>query len=225
VAGRRLALIAAVAVSALIVAGCGTVTPSIAGTPRPAALAAGTYTSRSFKPPVTFTVPAGWTNGADAESYFELRPAGSDVVGIYLFRGPLPASQDRACPDRAEPGVGTTSGALSTWISSLPGLTVSSPRLASVGGLRGVELDLQIAPGWTFSCPFANGLPSAPLFVGSSGDFRWVIAGSERLRLDLLDGPDGTTIVVDIDAFEGSLMEDFLAAASPIVRTFMFKAN
>jgi hypothetical protein len=118
--------------------------------------------------------------------------------------------------------VGTTASALSAWIGGLSGLRVSSPRLATVGGLRGVELDVQIADGWRFSCAFANGLPTVPLFVGEDGGFRWVVAGTERLRLDLLVAPDGATIVVDIDAFDGALMDSLLGLATPIVAGMQF---
>ena len=48
------------------------------------------------------------------------------------------------------------------------------------------------------------------------------MAGSERLRLSLLDVPGGGTVVVDIDAFDGSLMEELLPAAAPIVGSFSF---
>ena len=148
----------------------------------------------------------------------------SDLVGIHLFRDPLPASQDPTCPTAAEPGVGTSSLALAAWIRSLPGLIVSNPRLVEVGGLRGTEIDVAIRSDWTQSCPFANGLPTVPLFVGSDGQLRWVVAGSERLRLSLLDVPGGGTVVVDIDAFDGSLWEDLLAVATPIVQSFVFAA-
>jgi hypothetical protein len=174
---------------------------------------------------VTFTIPSGWANDTDTHRYFQLRPVISDLVGIHLFRSPLPASQDRACPDTPEPGIGATSAALSDWIRSLQGLRVSTPRLASVGGLSGIELDVEIAESWRFSCPFANGLPSVPLFVSPDGDFRWVIAGTEQLRLDLLDGPDGAAVIVDVDAFDGALMADLLAAAQPIVRSMTFKVG
>jgi len=210
----------------LAVAGCGLGTaPTPSPAPGTSALPAGTYTARAFQPAFSYTVPAGWANGSDTTDYFELRPAGTDIVGIYLFRGPLAASQDRTCPDAGETGVGTSSADLAAWIRGLKGLTVSAPRLAAVGGLRGTELDIQIADGWTFSCPFANGLPTVPLFIGANGNFRWVVAGTERLRLDLLDGPDGTTIVVDVDAFDGALFEDLLFAAAPIVRSIVFKTG
>lgn len=211
-----------------LLAGCG---GSGAGPPGesqaaslPPALPAGTYTSRAFQPPVTFTLPVGWWIASDSADYLGLQPVASDLIGVHLFRDPLAASQDLACPSSGEPGVGTLSGGLAAWIRGLDGLVVSNPRIATVGGLRGVELDLAIAAEWAASCPFANGLPTVPLFVGQNGTFRWVVAGSERLRLSLLDVPGGGTVVVDIDAFDGSLMDTLLVEAAPIVRSISFVA-
>ncbi len=219
-AGARVAALAALAALVAVLAACGagaTAAPS-----GPSALPAGTYTSRLFQPPVTFTLPAGWWNPSDTAGYFVLQPVTSDLTGIHLFRDPQPASQDPSCPTSAEPGVGSTSIELVTWIRGLPGLVVSAPRIVTVGGLRGTEIDVAIAEGWTTSCPFANGLPTVPLFVGDGGQLRWVIAGSERLRLSLLDVPGGGTVVVDVDAFDGALWDQLLAAATPIVQSFVF---
>lgn len=210
--------------AAVLLAGCagapsGT-TP--APTPPPSPLPAGTYTSAAFRPAVTYTVPAGWRIASDSSDYFALQPVTSEITGIHFFRDPLAASQDAACPTTAEPGVGTLSLELATWIRGLPGIIASSPRMVTVGGLRGVELDLALNTGWTASCPFANGIPSVPLFVGVNGDLRWVVAGNERLRLSLLDVPGGGTVVVDIDAFDGTLMDGLLAAAAPVVQSLSF---
>ncbi len=218
-----LPLVAALLAAALLAAcgsgsGAGTPAPTLAPSPLPA----GAYTSRAFQPAVTFTLPPGWTNPSDAADYFALQPAGSDATGIHLFRDPQAASQDASCPTAAEAGIGTLSSELTAWIRGLPGLEVSNPRIVTVGGLRGVELDVNIAAGWTASCSFANGLPTVPLFVDPAGGLRWVVAGSERLRLSLLDVPGGGTVVVDIDAFDGSLMEELLPAAAPIVGSFSF---
>lgn len=219
---RLLPLLATVA----LVAACGSSTPSSPpASPAASAIPPGTYTSRVFDPQVTYTVPTGWAVPSDSATYFQLAPAGSDVVGIHVFRDPLAASQDPACPDTPEPGVGTTSLQLATWIRKLPGLTVSAPKLVTVGGLPGTELDIAIADGWTASCSFANGLPTVPLFVGSKTEYRWIVAGTERLRLALLDVPGGGTVVVDVDAFEGSLFDDLVAAATPIVSSLKFKTN
>ncbi len=210
--------------AAVLLAGCagapsGT-TP--APTPAPSPLPAGTYTSAAFRPAATYTVPAGWRIASDSSDYFALQPVTSEITGIHFFRDPLAASQDAACPTTAEPGVGTLSLELATWIRGLPGIIASSPRMVTVGGLRGVELDLALNTGWTASCPFANGIPSVPLFVGVNGDLRWVVAGNERLRLSLLDVPGGGTVVVDIDAFDGTLMDGLLAAAAPVVQSLSF---
>ncbi len=213
---------ALVVVAALVVAGCGAAaTPAPSG---PTALAPGTYSSRSFQPAVTFTLPAGWWNPADSATYLALQPVASDLAGIHLFRDPQPASQDPSCPTTAEPNVGATSVALATWIRGLPGLSVGGPLLVTVGGLQGVRLEVSIAKDWTASCPFANGLPTVPLFVGADGQLRWVAAGSERLRLDLLDVPGGGTVVVDVDAFDGALWDQLQADAAPIVASLHFAA-
>jgi hypothetical protein len=219
---RFIALVLA-AMVALVVAGCAASGPTAApASSVPSALPAGTYTSQAFQPPVTFTLPEGWSKPADTASYLELRPAGSELAGIFLFRDPYAASQDPACPATPEPGVGRTSSELAAWIRARPGLDVSDPRLASIGGLSGVALDAGIVAGWTESCPFANGIPTVPLITSPEAGYNWVVAGGERLRLFLLDVPGGGTVVVDIDDFTGELVEDLLADAMPIVNSFDF---
>jgi hypothetical protein len=214
-----------VLVSAALASACTPAGAGPAASPLPSGMAPGTYTSGSFEPAVTFTLPGGWETPADSPAYLQLRPVGSEVIGIHLFRSPAAASQDPSCPETAEPGVGSTSSEFSAWIRGRPGLVVSTPKLASVGGLRGVELDLGIRLGWSASCPFANGSPTVALFVAANGQYRWVVAGNERLRLYLLDLPSGGTLVVDIDAFDGALMDALLSAATPIVQSFAFAAN
>jgi hypothetical protein len=228
---RRLSMLLA---TVALVAACSGSTPSSPAAGQPlgppasvlaSALPAGSYTSRNFGPKVSYAVPAGWAVPVDNATFFQLIPGGSEVIGIHLFRDPMAASQDPACPDTPEPGVGTTALELATWIRGLPGLTVSQPKLVTVGGLRGTELEMQIVAGWTASCPFANGTPTVPLFIGPKQEYRWVIAGSERLRLDLLDVPGGGTVAVDIDAFDGSLFDDLLTSATPIVNSFSFATD
>jgi hypothetical protein len=216
---RRVSLI----LVAVLLAACSGAPAAATPAPTPPpALPPGTYTSAAFQPAVTYTVPNGWRVASDSSDYFALQPANSEITGIHIFRDPQAASQDPTCPTSPEPGVGTGSLELATWIRGLPGMVASSPRMVTVGGLRGVELDLALNTGWTASCPFANGVPTVPLFVGTNGNMRWVVAGNERLRLSLLDVPGGGTVVVDIDAFDGTLFDELLAAATPIVQSLEF---
>ena len=206
---------------AVLMAGCST-----GGTPAPSSLAPGTYSSKAFTPAVTYTLPAGWENPNDTASYLDLLPAGSDIGGLYLFRDPQPASQDSACPDSPAPNIiAANSTTLMNWIRGRPGLVVSTPKLVTVGGLPGVELDVGIKEGWANSCPFANKLPSVPLFVMPGTGYPWTIAGTERLRLDLLDVPGGGVVVVDVDAFDGSIIDQLITEATPIIKSMKFATS
>jgi len=187
------------------------------------ALPAGAYGSTAFRPPVSFTLPDGWQITGDTTDYFALGPVTSDAIGIHVFRSPRAASQAADCPITAEPGVGTTAEDLVDWIRARPGFVTSDPVAVTMGGLAGLQVDVGIVEGWSPSCPFAGGLPTVALFVGSADPgFRWVVAGSERLRLRVLDVPGSGTIVVDIDAFDGSLMDGFLPGATTVVETMRF---
>ena len=211
----------ALVIAAAMLNGCGG--PGVGRTPAasigPQALPAGSYQSQAFVPRVAFALPDGWWIPSDVPEYLGLEPVTSSEIGIHLFRNPRAASQDAACPTTPEPGVGALDTDLLAWIRALPGLDSSNSRLVKVGGVPGLELDVRIIPGWTTSCPFADGVPTVPLFVGDS--YRWVVAGSERLRLTLLWVADGT-VVVDVDAFDGALMDDLAARAQPIVQSLSF---
>lgn len=212
-------------VAIALTAGCGGggASPTPAPTGSRQALPAGEYRSTAFSPPITVSLPGGWLIAGDAPDYFALQPATSDVVGIHVFRSPRAASQDLDCPTTPAPLVGSTAAELVDWIRARPGLVVGDPIPVSIGGLAGLQIDAAIVEGWTASCPFADGVPTVPLFVGATASgFRWVVAGSERLRLAILDVPDKGTVVVDIDAFDGSQMDALLADATPIVRSMTF---
>jgi hypothetical protein len=187
------------------------------------ALPAGAYSSNAFRPTITYTLPEGWLIAGDNPDYFALQPVTSDAVGIHVFRSPLAASQDVECPITSAPGVGTTAKDLVNWIIARPGLSAADPVPVTMGGLGGLQVDVAIVEGWVPSCPFADGIPTVPLFVSATdASFRWVIAGSERLRLNVLDVPGKGTVVVDIDAFDGSLMDSFLPAATSVVESMRF---
>ncbi len=220
---RGLALVAV----ALLVTACGgtSLPPSAseaASGPAATAMPAGTYTSVAFQPAVTFTLPDGWRIVGDSPKFFQVGPAGNDIDGIYLFRDVLGASQDAACSDAAEPGVGTTSTQLISWIRGLPGLTVSNPMLATIGTLPATSVDLGIKDGWKTSCAFANGSPTVPLFYGGTAGFRWIVYGEERMRLFITDLAGGGNLVVQIDTVDGPYIDQLIAQALPIVKSMSF---
>lgn len=224
----RGAWLGSILAAALVSAGCIGAGVPPAGTPvapasADAGLPAGEYRSNVFKPPISYTLPAGWRVVGDSADYFALQPTSSDTIGIHVFRSPSAASQAADCPIAPAPLVGSTAKDLVAWIRGRPGLVVGEPVAVSIGGLSGLQVDAAIVDGWTPSCPFANGTPTVPLFVNAADpSFRWVVGGSERLRLNVLDVPGDGTVVVDIDDFDGSQMDSLLAAATPIVASMRF---
>lgn len=222
--GRPIAT--ALVASLLVVAGCSAgATPAPSPSPTPVPLPAGTHTSATFRPAVTYTVPAGWTNPVDSAFYLRLEPVGTDVVGIHVFRDAVAASQAQDCPPTPEPGVGRTAAELVAWFGERPGLVVSDPAAVTTGGLRGFVVDISMLEGWLASCPYAQGLPTVPLLVGQEPGFRWTIAGSERLRMYVLDVPGGGTVIIDLDDFAGDLFDEFVEQASPIVASMQFATD
>jgi hypothetical protein len=228
---RGSSTLVAIATVALALAGCagGDIAPPVGQSIAPSAdattppLQPGTYTTVSFQPAVTFTVPAGWVLETDTPLYATLHPAGNDLIGIHLFKDARAASQDSSCPASADASVGTTSSQLAKWISERPGLTVSTPAMATVGGLPGLSIDVAIRPDWTASCPFAGGQPAVPLLNSPAID-HWVVVGNEQLRLYLLDLVEGGTVIVDLDAFDGAQFETLLKASGGILRSMKFGA-
>ncbi len=108
------------------------------------------------------------------------------------------------------------------WIRGLPGLTVSNPGMASIGGLPATSIDVGIKDGWTQSCAFANGSPTVPLFFGGSEGYRWIVYGTERMRLYIADLPGGGTLVVNVDTVDGPYIDQLVAKALPIVKGMTF---
>lgn len=222
----RLGLVAA-GFLVLVVAGCGGSGASAApGGPAVSPLPAGSHATTAFSPAVTFTLPEGWEKPLDTDLMVTLRPAGSEVDTVNLFRDARAASQAADCARGPEPGVGTTSSELAAWLRERPGLVVSNPTMATVGGLRGVGIDVGIRGGWTESCPFANGNPTVPLITGpNANSYHWVTYGAERMRLYILDVPSGGTVTVMIDTVLGDQIDTLIALASPIVRSMAFATD
>jgi hypothetical protein len=223
----------ALAVVALVVAACGGSSLPPAGQPSggaaatPVPLPAGQHTSTAFQPAVTFTTTEGWVLFTDSASYLNLGPAvDGDLVGIHLFRDPLPLSQANDCPTAAQPGVSATSSStFLAWMRTLKGLTMTTPAMATIGGLPASVVDVSIKGDWTFSCSFANGAPTVPLFYGPTSGLRWVVAADERLRIYFVDLPKGGFVAVDVDAFVGTEMDGLLSAAGPIIKSMTFASN
>jgi hypothetical protein len=147
--------------------------------------------SHVFQPAFTYTLPPGWFNSEDFAALFRLLPRGfsndqfdqGEVDGVTLIAGAGAANLD--CTDTMAPGVGLNPEAIATELLSRPGIA-GTKRVASIGGLSGLVLDVRLAPGWTTSCPDPPGVPTVPLINGPE-HYNQRAGGDTLIRLYLLD--------------------------------------
>lgn len=189
-------------------------------------LVAGTYSTRFFQTPLSYTVPDGWGNYEDLLGNFLLVPPGgtlagvdagtSDYIGVY--DGVAPASAD--CAQHPEPSVAKTPAAMAEWFAGHPGLVATDPRAVTVGGLEGSVIDLEIADGYTETpCPGLD-LAVVPLIIGDGpASLHHVVVGSLTIRLFLLTAPGGETIAVEVDDLPDG---ETLDALTEVVESMQF---
>ncbi len=183
----------------------------------------GTYTSTVFATPVTFTVPAGWKVFEDEAGQFGLARISNDGPPLLVLRDVHPAAAE--CVFGPEEGVGSGSEEFAQWLSGHEGLVATDPIVASVGGLGGYSVDIELDPAWTEAC-----LPGAPAAVSTliggdiSQDLFWGIDATEHQRYWFLDlpGADGGNIVIMADVCCGVDPADQFAAVREVVDSMVF---
>lgn len=205
------------------------VCPSVHGGVCLGPLAAGTYTTRAFKTPLTYTVPDGWANYEDLPGNFLLIPpsgsnegvdAGtSDYIGVYHGVAPLSGE----CEERPEPSVARTPDAMGAWYASHPGLVVEGPEPVAIGGLNGVVLDLAVAEGDTGLCDIPGLGEFVPILIGvGPASLTHVLNESFTMRLYLLSAPTGEVIAIEIDDVPGG---DTMESMTQVVEGMQFGAD
>jgi hypothetical protein len=192
---------------------------------------AGTHTTRSFKPALTYTIPVGWTNFNDHEGNFGLVPPGGDWANKALNNGKTDrlAVLQRIAPTGSRCGDGAapvrSAAAYARWLVNDPALSVSGPKPVTVGGLSGFVVDLRVRPGWTKTCPWSHGFPAAQIIRGLNptdpGLVDTVLPGRFVMRLYLLDYKHAT-LGIEIDEVSGNSKLDIY---SKFVKTFRFAGS
>ena len=181
-------------------------------------LAPGRYTTQVFSPPITYTVPEGWTNGEDLLGNFLLQRKGDPrFLGIYRN-----VSAPLACVEEIDPAAGLRVDELSDWYTSHPGLVTTDPEPITVGGLPGVVIDVSLDPSWTTGCAWSGGQPSVGIVFGvGPSSLTHVLSTSRRAeRLYLLEVEDGN-VVIEVGP-EGASLERYLEVVTPIVESLRF---
>jgi hypothetical protein len=185
----------------------------------------GTYTSKVFDTPVTFTVPKGWKVFEDEPGQFGLAILANDGPCICVWRDVR--AMAASCAEQPEPGVGTRARDIADWLAHQKGIDASPVNPVSLGGLHGYVVDVAIDPAWTRPCPFSEGRPAVPTLVGSgiSTGVAWDVEAMDRQRLYLLDlGTNGAAgnVAINIDVCCGVDWQQRIIDVTPVVESFQF---
>ncbi|WP_307025951.1 LamG domain-containing protein [Arthrobacter globiformis] len=191
-------------------------------------LNAGTYSTTSFEPKLSYTVPPGWANGEDLPGNVLLKRNddpeegawGGSYIGVYQnVRAPA------LCGEEAQPGVGTSAAELAAWYRTIPGLEIVRAAPVTVGGLSGVALDLRVSDGWRSPCPLDGVIHAVPVIIGGGvSALHHVIGAPVEMRLFLLDWEKGNVAIEVTAVLEQHSLMDYLggAGAGAVVDSFEF---
>jgi hypothetical protein len=181
-------------------------------------LAAGTYSTQVFEPPITYTVGDNWGNYEDLPGNFLLVPPDqsldgvnadtSDFIGIYSGV----AAAASSCEEVPEPTAIRSPAGMAAWFTGHHGLKATSAP-TSIGGLDGFVIDMRLDPTWTGSCPFAHdGEPLVPILVGTGpAGLHHVLNASFAMRLYVLYFA-GRVVGIEVVDHPGGLGVDDYAA-------------
>jgi hypothetical protein len=192
-----------------------------------------TYTTTQLIPSLSYSVPTrGWRNYEDYPGGFLLLPprnslAGvdaetSDFVGVDTSIAAARFDDLPSCTTERVPGVANTPDAIARWIRRRPELRVSSPSAASVGGLRGLRVDVRARPGARLPTCTSLGDPITVLVLFRGlppSDVEQGVAAGTTLRLYLLRYRGGTLAIqmTDKDHAPGTLRQQ-----AAVVERFAF---
>jgi hypothetical protein len=186
----------------------------------------GQYQTSTFRPRITYTVPAGWTNFEDLPGNFWLfqqqdsqdGALGGSYLGIYQNVHAAAINCDEAWQE----GVGTAPAELVAWYESVPGLIVSKPRRVKLGGLYGLQIDLSLEPG-VDTCRYGP-YKGIPLIIGDGvSDLHHVILKQLDLRLVILGWRKGNVTLEITNVKKQHSADEFRTALQPIIDSLEFK--
>ena len=171
--------------------------------------------SEGFRDPFTYTLPAGWSLSGTGDRYYGFS-ADHGPGGVLALSGVGAAKSD--CSRRPQQGVGSSSGALTSWLSTDPALDATTPQPITLGSAIGSWLDVTLASDWKRKC--ANGLTLVTRHP--DGPESMEILAGDKMRIYVLDVPGGDTVTVLATVPGGVDSPNSIDDVAPIVESFNF---
>lgn len=160
-----------------------------------------TYTTKLFKPNITFTVPSEgeWKLfGSDSPDHIEIEPVVEDpvdlaTIGFHHMTQVFPPETGGEIPGDAVPGPDD----FAKWLTDHPHLKTTKPKPVEALGLKGVSIDVTVKsaqPKQYKDCGKVEG-DCVVMFVSK---VETIVYGSTTFgRFYVLEQPDGKELVVE----------------------------
>jgi hypothetical protein len=187
------------------------------------ALTPGRHTSVLFRPQITFDIPPGWADHADSDGEYVLYPPGSKQPAteggtrdwIAFEASVMMPAVSCALGDPVD--TGESAAAMAARMAGRVNLTTTTPRPITVGGLKGLVLDVRLSAN---AKPECSSQPGVNLIhgLGVSYGYDQGIGPGTAMRFYLFDrGKDVLAIEID-DVSGGGRLDEFAA----ILKTLQF---
>jgi hypothetical protein len=173
--------------------------------------------SDQFRVPFTYTLTQDWTDSGEDARYFAL-DATDGSAHLIVLSDVVANTGD--CSARPRQGVGTSSDAITNWLSRYPALDASTPRSVRLGAATGSYVDVQLASDQNPSCPDAPGL--GLVTAEPAHPQGWSIEVGSKERFYVLDRPAGGTVTIVITAYQARDFQSVIDQATPVVESFRF---
>jgi hypothetical protein len=180
----------------------------------------GAYHADLFEPGFGFTIADGrWENRVMTPGNVDLDSIDVPGDGIFFFAHPRAVKPDGPL----DLSVKMTAAGVADWMTANENLTVGPVTDVTVGGLTGKQMDISLAPNAVVpagDCPVQRclGLLNAQ---GSTWEWDWGVADSEKQRVYALDGKGGVILVL-VESLDGTTFESATKAADTILKTVKF---
>jgi hypothetical protein len=172
--------------------------------------------SEGFKEPFTYTLPPGWSLSGTGARYYSFAADHGMGTELLALSGVVAARSD--CSRRPEQGVGSSSDAMTNWLSTNPALDATTPRPITLGSAAGSWLDAALAPDWKRTCP--NGLTLVTRHP--DGPESMEILAGDKMRIYVLDVPGGDTVTILARVPDKTGARYSIEHVAPIVESFDF---
>ena len=184
-------------------------------------LKGGTYHTTTFRPALTYMVPAGWGNFEDLPGNFLLLPVDgtlsgvndgtSDYLGIYSA-----VAAAGKCTGQPSTTVPHSWQGLVDWLTSDPALAITNLKPVTVSGLDGDVMDIAMKDPNGDGCNDPSGV-FADVYVGVNGSsLVHAVTATVPLRIYLLKHGDDT-LAIEIQDAPGGYYGDWPTTADAAI--------